>query len=648
MDDGRRALEAARTESPDLVIVASNLPTTSAFALAAALRSNMRTATVPILFMVPAQDTTALAEAISIDADGVITKPLTRAVLMDAVASRLKGVKASLVDTQSGAAGLASIAEAVDAQSRLPGSASGLLLEAKDATVLVVVLRNLVSLARSLQGRPLDTVLQRFVSEARDTVINHGGWVVRVDATGISALFEHSPNSERSHAARALEASLGVILAARRVKQWAEAAFSDINAPYLSVGCGIHSGEVVIARLSVSGQLTPSIAGQTVEIATRLNGRAKSLGWSVAMTESAAFLAGSRFLFGRRASVNDSDHAVTIPIVEVVGFNPGTARPGELPHMAEVREAMLANTVMARLAGDIDPRLADKTVVFNINKRGVPGEMVPEIPRRRIQRRLGQGAYVTTYLTTHVPSEREEIVKTVPLADTPPEFVERYLEDYRQISGLEQRNVLTVFEVGQVPQVAYVAAEYLSHGSLSDALRKRVPIGLALNHLAQMCLALDAVHGIGLFHGTLRSEHFLMRDERVVVMADFNVTQRIQSALEARNAQLGNGALMSGVDFDDGRRADFKSLGLIFHALLSGEANHESELANLKTEELIGRSRLPISLSPLQPCLDGLLGLGSPRAFERAEEVLVELLALKEIFPFDSRPQDSERASGFR
>ena len=57
-------------------------------------------------------------------------------------------------------------------------------------------------------------------------------------------------------------------------------------------------------------------------------------------------------------------------------------------------------------------------------------------------------------------------------------------------------------------------------------------------------------------------------------------------------------------------------------------------------DKLFTATRLPLPLSPLQPCLDGLLGLGS-HSVERAEDVLVELLAVKEVFPFDIRPAET-------
>jgi len=640
-EDARPALEAARQDPPDLLIIAADLPAGGAFAMAASIRSNVRTALTPILFLVPGHDSHTFAHAISIEPQGVVTKPLSRAVLLEAVASRL-GDPSILSSSAGGGSARSYPGQVPVAGAGSSATSSGLLLDAREATILVVVLRNFVSLARTLSVKPLDTLLRWFLSTAREAILGQGGWIVRADATGLIVLYEDTPKPDRSHSARALESALRVVLAARRAKKWAESELPDVSVPDLSVGCGVHSGEVIIARLSGSGQSGLTIAGQTADLAYRLDGRAKGLGWSIAASESAVLTTGSRFHVGRRASVTDTDHGVTLPISEVLGFNPGTARPGELPLMAEVREAVLGNTMLARLAGDIDAFNADRTIMVS-PKRPADSEVFPELPQRRVARRIRAGTLVTTYVTLHLPTDREEVVKMVRLRELPPTFVDAYLEEYRKLSGLEQRNVVTVYEVGQTQEGGYVALESLAGGELTEAIRKKLPVGHALNCLAQMCLALDAVHDLGVFHGALRAEHFLFRQDRVLVLADFNVTERVNDFLGiaypgangvARRRQ------MRAVS-PSGPHPDFQALGRILHAMLTGDTSIiAGTVDDWRGNKLFNATRLPLPLSPLQPCLDGLLGLGS-HSVERAEDVLVELLAVKEVFPFDIRPAET-------
>jgi len=641
--ESRHALEAARLEPPDLLVIAADLPDGAAFAMAASIRSNLRTAGVPILFLVPAHDTAAFTHAISIEPQGVITKPLARAALLESVASRLGG---AYDPTISGGIVRVPVQQSPIAGSAAQTGASGLLVDVRDATVLVIVLRNFVSLARTLNVKPLDTLLRRFLSGAREVILENGGWLVRADANGLLALFEEGPKTDRTHPGRAIAAGLGVVLAARHAKKWAESELRDVYVPDLSVGCGVHAGEVVIARFSGNGNLALTIAGQTADLAQRLDGRAKGLGWSLAASETALLAAGSRFQIGRRASLTDTDHSVSLSMSEILGFNPGTARPGELPLMVEIREAVLANTMLAKLAGDVDPATADRTIVFGA-KRPVENEVWPELPQRRVARRVGAGAFVTTYVALHLPTDREEIVKTVRLRDLPPRFVDAYLEEYRKLSALEQRNVVSIYEVGQTADGGYVSLESLAGGDLTEAIRKKLAVGLALNCLAQMCLALDAVHGLGITHGALRPEHFLFRPDRVLVLADFNVSERVADALGlaaplAHDFQRRrNTRILAPVS---GQRADFQAMGKILHAMLTGEVWSLNGEQELRREALSEATRLPLPLSPLQACLDSLLGIGAAQPVECAEDVLVELLAVKEVFPFDFRQAEPSGA----
>jgi DNA-binding NarL/FixJ family response regulator len=139
-----------------------------AFAMAASIRSNVRTALIPILFLVPAHDSAAFAHAISIEPQGVVTKPLARAALLEAVASRLGG---AYDPTISGGIVRTPIQQRPTGGSAVSNGASGLLVDVRDATVLVIVLRNFVSLARTLNVRPLDTLLRRFMSGAREAIV---------------------------------------------------------------------------------------------------------------------------------------------------------------------------------------------------------------------------------------------------------------------------------------------------------------------------------------------------------------------------------------------------------------------------------------------------------------------------------------------
>jgi class 3 adenylate cyclase len=627
-DDGRRALEALRTDPPELVMIATNLAGMSPFALAAAIRSNVRSALTPVLFMVPGKDPAALAQALSIEPQGVVSKPLNRELLLASVHAALgNSVKSSGNGRQSRRA------EPPTAGSSTRGTASGPLLETKQASVLAVTVRNFVSLARALNASVLDRLLIEFAAQAREAVFASGGWIVRADAISIVALFEDMPDQANPHAARALEGALGTVLASRAAKRWAESTLPSRPTLDLSVGCGVHSGEVIVARLTVGAHLAPCIAGQTADLAQRLEGRAKGLHWSIACSETVVLQAGPRFEVGNSSTLTDTDRNVTIPVFEVRGYAPGFARPGELAKMGEVREAMLANTLLATLAGDVDQQTAERTIL--VRGARADAETMPSVPGRRIERRAKQSSG-DAYLATHTESARREVIELVRLANAPAVFVEAYLAEYRKLQKIEQRNIASVHEVGQTDAVAFAALEHVTGGSLADALRRPLTIGVALNCVAQACIALDTLHQAGTVHGNLRLDQFSFRADGALVLTDFNVTDRVAAALGLQgNAHAGRSPAPGSAAKP---RADFAALGRILHALVTGDRTLlGARLLTADTVELERASRLPVQLSPIQPCLDGLLGVGGQAPIDQAQDVLIALMAVRDLFPFDMR-----------
>lgn len=629
LDDSRRGLEAVRLHQPDLLIVSADLPGHGAFALAAAMRSNVQTALVPMLFLVASNDAETLARCMAIEPEGVLAKPLSRNVLLEAVAARLSAAKhqPGLVQRSPG---LAPFLPAPGAGSPT-AVASGMLVEVKDATVLVVVVRNLVSLARAFNARTFDALLSRFVGAAREAIMEHAGRTLRADAMGLTAHFGDGPGDHRTHAARGIEAALAVTVAARRVKRWAEEQLTGSPGPELSIGCGVHTGEIILARLSLSGSIPPCVAGQTADLASRLDGRAKGLGWGVAASQGSARLAGRRFQIGRQASLNDTDHGLTIPIAEIIGLNPGAAKPGELGFMAEVREAVLANTMLAALAGDSDQRITEHTMVVTA-KRQAREHALPKLPGRRIERQVGRVGPAIVYAAVHLTTDRREHVHCVSAGEHQESFLERYLEEYRKLAAVEQRNVLTVHEMGRHAEIVYVAAEVLAGGTLTEAMRTKLPVGLALNCLAQMCMAVDALHEAGMVHGALHADHFAFREDRVLVLADFNVGDRLRAGAATDPEVVKRRDEHAGETI-----SDLRAIGRIFHAMLVGTTLPAAARSTQPSPtEVFRATRLPLALSPVQPCVDRLLGIGSAAPIERAGDVLVELLALKELFPFDA------------
>lgn len=571
------------------------------------------------LILLPPHAAHSVATLNHIEGATIIVGPISGLTLREAVSKSLESNTTEVATWARGSGEMTSS----PATSTPAARSLGPLVESKHLSLLVISIRNLVTLSRSLRGNVLELLLKHYYEELRGIVALQAGWIARTEAMGLLCVFEDGPNGDRPHASRAIEAGLRSILMARQARQWAEQHLSNTHLPQLSVGAGVVTGDVLVTRFALDGVTAPNVAGASADVSARIDGLAKGIGWSLAATDASILLAGGRFQYGRRASMETADHR-TVALAEVTGFNPGSAKPGELRFMAEVREAVLANSVLARVPGDADARTSELTVLIGPASPG-NRHAFPTIPGKRVLRRLSGGTRVTAYRASNSSPERSECIKVIDSATCTPAFTQQYLSTYRDIARLDQRNTVSVFEVGTAGDLAFVAAEFLTGGTLATALRSPMPVGLALNYLAQMCLALDAMHDLGRTHGDLHPEHFMLREEGVLVLADFNVTAQIDRELHI-DTQSGLPDRIP--HMRDGTRQDFRAIGEIFLAMISPADDGAGTSGG-------SDSHLPFELTPLQRCLDGLLGTGQEAPFATGEEVIVELLGLREIFPFD-------------
>jgi diguanylate cyclase len=99
-DNGRNGVKLARLEQPDVIICDVLMPHLDGYGVLKALQQDSATATIPFIFLTAKADRADWRQAMTLGADDYLTKPFTRAELLDAIASRLQK-KASLTQQHS-------------------------------------------------------------------------------------------------------------------------------------------------------------------------------------------------------------------------------------------------------------------------------------------------------------------------------------------------------------------------------------------------------------------------------------------------------------------------------------------------------------------------------------------------------------------
>jgi two-component system, sensor histidine kinase and response regulator len=86
---GRRGIQMAQEEAPDLIICDVRMPEMDGFKTLAAIRDIPAIANIPFIFLTAAIDKSDIRHGMGLGADDYLTKPFTPEELLEAVATRL-------------------------------------------------------------------------------------------------------------------------------------------------------------------------------------------------------------------------------------------------------------------------------------------------------------------------------------------------------------------------------------------------------------------------------------------------------------------------------------------------------------------------------------------------------------------------------
>jgi adenylate cyclase len=145
--------------------------------------------------------------------------------------------------------------------------------EMKEVTILFADLRDFTPMTESHEPKLVVKVMNSYFKEMAEAIQQEGGLVLQFHGDEIYAVFG-APISRTDHPERAFRA--GIAMRQRLVEL--NESFSRQGWPILRHGIGIHSGEVIAANIGSPDRLSYLLVGDTVNLASRLQGLTKELG----------------------------------------------------------------------------------------------------------------------------------------------------------------------------------------------------------------------------------------------------------------------------------------------------------------------------------------------------------------------------------
>ncbi|TMH45061.1 MAG: hypothetical protein E6H56_00870, partial [Betaproteobacteria bacterium] len=456
-------------------------------------------------------------------------------------------------------------------------------------------------------------------------IIRCRGVVMKFIGDGVMALFE-SPRGEagESHAHRAVRAGLAMQLAALEFREWVKRHHPAQSLPEFSIGVGIHSGEVLLCHVGTPGRGELTVIGDAVNIASRLEGQTKELGWAVVASEATVNAAGSGLVVGSRRKVQLRGRSVPTDAFEIIGIAAGDADHASVQIPEDMRQALAAN---ARVAADAAKAALGITLSI---MTGDIGEKRLSVQGYRVVSKVGRGGSSVVYLAERESDKQQVVLKILnATAGLDEILLQRFVQEFDIISSIDHPNVVKIYDRGFSDRHAYIAMEYFPNGSLAQVIPNGLSGRQALSLLAQAAGALREVHGRGIIHRDIKPGNLMARADGNIVLADFGIAKRLgEDKGRTRQGELYGTPYYVSPEQIEGSPAtmqsDIYALGIIFYEMLTGQRPFDAESVSglIALHVSAPRPKLPDGLAEYQGLLDRMIAVDPRNRFKRADEVL--------------------------
>ncbi|MBB4289685.1 adenylate cyclase [Rhizobium leguminosarum] len=193
--------------------------------------------------------------------------------------------------------------------------------ERRTLSVLFSDVRGFTTIAETLKDDPeqLTGLINRLLTPLSDVVMDHGGTIDKYMGDCIMA-FWNAPLDDPDHALHAVRASLAMQAAISRLNSQLEreAATRGAKPHVLKMGVGINTGECIVGNMGSTRRFDYSCLGDSVNLASRLEGASKNYGVALLLGEETARLVTETYIVVELDRIIVKGRTVPSPVFTVV------------------------------------------------------------------------------------------------------------------------------------------------------------------------------------------------------------------------------------------------------------------------------------------------------------------------------------------
>ena len=205
--------------------------------------------------------------------------------------------------------------------------------------------------------------------------------------------------------------------------------------------------------------------------------------------------------------------------------------------------------------------------------------------RYRVLRKLGGGGMADVYLCEDRILGRQVALKVLlQRYHGDATFVERFRREAKAAAGLNQANLVSIYDWGELDGTYYIVMEYVEGETLKDYIRRhgRLSGSEAVRVSLQLLAALEFAHRSGIVHRDIKPQNVMLDREGNVKVMDFGIARAGDSAMTEAGSILGTAQYLA-PEQAQGRqvdmRSDLYSTGIVLYEMLTGTVPFKGDSA---------------------------------------------------------------------
>ena len=153
---------------------------------------------------------------------------------------------------------------------------------------------------------------------------------------------------------------------------------------------------------------------------------------------------------------------------------------------------------------------------------------------------LGAGGMGEVFLAEDTRLGRKVALKVLPAAFTgDPDRIRRFEQEAKAASALNQPNILTIHEIGEIDNCHFIVSEYVEGETLRQRMKTgEMTLNAALDVAIQVASALSAAHAAGITHRDIKPKNVMVRPDGLVKVLDFGLAKLAESRIEDRGSRI--------------------------------------------------------------------------------------------------------------